>query len=247
MGFKKLLFSLSGVVFFLSCSDEKKITVLAAAGLKEPLTALAQKFEKNAPKTKVELVFSGSGSLLVKLKNRLGDLYIPAAESYIKEAQKEGLIDPKRVKILAYHIPVLVVRKGLPIKSFYDLLKENIKLGISDPKEAAIGKVTYKIFKKAGIWEKIQPKIKVKAATVNQLILYFNTGQIDAALIWKELASKVKDAIIVEIPKPLAEYEAIPIGITAFSQNPKGAQKFENFLLKERELFRKYGFFVPQK
>jgi len=230
------------LLFILSCSHKEKLTVLSAAGLKEPVTEIVEKYKKEHPNVEIDTVFSGSGSLLVKLKAGLGDVYIPATEDYIKEAEREGLIKPKSVKILAYHEPVVIVRKGLNVKDLKDLLQKDITIGIADPKEAAIGKVTYGIFRKAGIWDELEKKAKVKTATVNQLVLYFNTGQIDAAVIWKELASKVKGGNILRIPKGLRVLEAIPAGATAFSKVQERAEDFISFAFKERKVFEKYGF-----
>ena len=229
-------------IFLLSCSQKEKITILSAAGLKEPITEMVEKFERKNPNIAVDVVFAGSGNLLVKLENRLGDIYIPAAEEYIKKAVKEGLIKPSSVRVLAYHEPVLVVRKSINVKGLKDLLTKPVEIGIADPKEAAIGRITYEIFKKAGLWEELEKRVKVKVATVNQLVLYFNTGQIDAAVIWKELAPKVKDAKVVEFPEGLRILEKIPIGIATFTKNEKPAEKFLNFAVKERGIFEKYGF-----
>ena len=98
------------ILLLFSCGGEK-ITSLTAAGLKEPFLRVVELYKEKDPHREVDVVFAGSGSLLVKLESRLGDLYIPASYSYMEEAVKKGLIDPKTIKILAYHEPVLVVRK----------------------------------------------------------------------------------------------------------------------------------------
>jgi molybdate transport system substrate-binding protein len=234
-----LLISLPSLLL-TSCGDKKELTVLAAAGLKEPFSQAVESYEKKHPEVDIKVVYAGSGSLLVKLKNRLGDLYIPAAESYIKTAVGEGLVDPQTVKVLAYHRAVLVSKK--PIEDIYSFYKVCSRIGISDPKEAAIGKVTYGLLTKMGLWEKIQPKVAVKTSTVNQLLLYLQNGQIDCAIIWKELAKKLKGFTVIEFPQRLGGLEKIPVGVTTFSSDPQLAKDFENFLLRNREVFRKYGF-----
>ena len=242
-----MLLLVLSVLFFTSCGREG-ITSLTAAGLKEPFLHLVEKYKGEHPGEKVDVVFAGSGNLLVKLENRLGDLYIPASYSYMEEAVKRNLIDPKTVKILAYHRPVLVVRNSFAgnVKSLEDLLKVDLKIGIADPKEAAIGRVTYRILKKAHLWEALQPKIAVKTATVNQLLLYLKSGAIDAAIVWGELARKLKGVAVIELPPSLVEREPIPVGVTTFTKNREAAVKFETYLLKHREVFKTYGFSVPE-
>ena len=240
-----LLIPLLFILFTASCGREE-ITSLTAAGLKEPFVQLVEKYKGEHPSGGVNVVFAGSGNLLVKLENRLGDLYIPASYSYMEEAVKRGLIDPKTVKILAYHRPVLVVRKPFAgkVKSLEDLLKVDLKIGIADPKEAAIGRATYELLKKAHLWEALRKKIVVKTATVNQLLLYLKSGAIDAAIVWGELAHKLKGAAVVELPPSLVEYEPIPVGIATFTKNREAALEFEKYLLQHREVFKHYGFSV---
>jgi molybdate transport system substrate-binding protein len=240
----KLFFPLLAVFLLVSCQQKKSLNILTAAGLKEPFQEEVNLYKEKHPEVSLNVVYAGSGSLLIKLEKGLGDLYIPASVSYMETAERKGLIDPKSVKIVAYHEPVLVVRKGIKLKSVYDLAKLNIRLGIADPREAAIGKVSYEILKKAGLWKKLKDKIAVKTPTVNQLILYLKENQIDAAIVWKELALKLKNVQIVEFPGNLKELEAIPIGVSTFSENKKEAEQFENFLLKHRKIFEKYGFVI---
>lgn len=244
MGFLLKVFPLLVVIFLFSSCGSEKITSLTAAGLKDPFLQAVELYKKKNPHREVDVVFAGSGSLLVKLQNHLGDLYIPASYSYMEEAVKKGLIDPKTVKILAYHEPVLVVKKPYAekVKSLKDLLRVKLRIGIADPREAAIGRVTYKILKKAGLWEAIQPKVVVKTPTVNQLLLYLQSGQIDAAIIWEELTKKLQNVKVIKFPPQLVEREPIPVGVTAFTKHREAALDFEKFLLEHREIFKRFGF-----
>ena len=56
------------------------------------------------------------------------------------------------------------------------------------------------------------------------------------------MAQKLKDFAVTEFPQRLGGLEKIPVGVTTFSSDPQLAKDFENFLLKSREVFRKYGF-----
>jgi molybdate transport system substrate-binding protein len=244
---RKILLATLGVFLFTSCGDKNSLDILTAAGLKEPFQHIVEKYRKEHPEVSLNVVYAGSGSLLVKLQKGFGDLYIPAAVSYMYTAERNKLIDPETVKVVAYHEPVLVVRKGIPINSVEDLIKlKGIKIGISDPREAAIGKITYEILKAMGLWKSISKKVVVKTPTVNQLVLYLKEGQIDAAVIWKELALKLKGFKIVEFPEKFKRLEAIPVGVSTFAKNRKLAVEFENFLLRHREVFKNYGFLIKE-
>jgi molybdate transport system substrate-binding protein len=243
----RFLVLLSGVFLLTSCQKGDNLNILTAAGLKEPFQQLVEKYKKEHPEVSLNVVYSGSGSLLVKLEKNYGDIYIPAAVSYIETAERKNLVDAKTVKIIAYHEPVLVVREDLKVNSIYDLARLNLKFGISDPREAAIGKITYEILKKVGLWVELSKKAVVRTPTVNQLVLYLKEGQLDAAIIWKELALKLKGFKIIEFPDRLKKVEPIPVGVSTFSQSRKSALEFEEFILRYRELFEKYGFLVEEK
>ncbi len=228
-------------LLLFSCSQKEKITVLAAAGLKEPITQLVNLYEKNRKGVEVNLVLQGSGDLLTLLEAKKGDLYIPAAASYMGEAVRRKLIDPKTVGVLAYHVPVLVVKedKAKGVKNLDDILQRSLKIGIGDPKAAAIGKLSVEILKRLGLYGRFMKKVVVETATVNQLLLYLRSGQLDAAIVWKELARKLKGFKVIPLG---GEVEKVEVGITTFSKNRKAAEDFEKFLLKHSEVFEKEGF-----
>ncbi len=218
--------------------------VLAAAGLKEPMAELAESYRKSHPKVNLKVVYAGSGDLLAQLRTKKGDLYIPASQFYMEKAINRHLIDPKTVKVLAYHVPVLVVRKNKAkeINALRDLEKADIRLGIGDPKAAAIGRISVEILKRAGLYDALKGKIAVETPTVNQLLVYLKTGQIDAAIIWKELALRLKGFKVIEIPPSLGGVEKVEVGVSAFAKDRAHTLEFENYLLEHREIFKKYGF-----
>jgi len=240
-----LILTFTGALFINSCGSQKenRITVLAAAGLKEPMTQLVEQYKKEHPKSDLILVLGGSGDLLAMLKNGKGDLYIPASDYYMKRAVGLKLVDPQTVKVVAYHVPVLVVRKDKAgqIKTFKDLINADLRIGLGDSKAAAIGKLSDEILNRTGIYQKVLPKIVVRTPTVNQLLVYLKTGQIDAAIVWKELTPLLgKDFIVIPIGGDF--YRKVTAGVTTFSKNRKGALDFENYLIEHRNTFQRAGF-----
>ena len=43
-----------------------------------------------------------------------GDIFAPGSPDYMEGAIKDGVIDPKSVRIVAYMVPAIVVLKGNP-------------------------------------------------------------------------------------------------------------------------------------
>ena len=228
-----LILLFTPLVLLLSCNQKKRsLEILAAAGLKEPITKLAKEYEKQHPDTELNLIFAGSGELLVQLVQGRGDIFLPAAEYYMNVALKKELIIPETVRVVGEHLPVLVVReeKANLIRSFYDLKNADIRIGVGDPKVAAIGKITYLILEKSKLLPYVRKKIIVETPTVNQLLIYLNSGQIDAAIVWKELTKKLQNAVVVPIPPEVNIVEKIEVGIAKHTRNLKAAEDFERFL-----------------
>jgi molybdate transport system substrate-binding protein len=229
-----LILLLTPLVFLFSCNQKREsLEILTAAGLKEPLTELAEEYKKQHPNVELNLIFAGSGELLTQLSQGRGDIFIPAAEYYMKVALKRGLIIPETVKVVGKHIPVLVVRKekANTVRTFYDLKTANVRLGIGDPKVAAIGKISYRILERAKLLPYVEKKITVKTPTVNQLLIYLNSGQIDAAIVWKELTEKLKRVVVIPIPTEVNVVEKIEVGVAKRTGNLKAAEQFEEFLI----------------
>jgi len=227
---------LTFLVFLFSCNQKKEsLEILSAAGLKEPITKLAEEYKRQHPDTELNLILAGSGELLTELSQGRGDIFIPAAEYYMNVALKRGLIIPESVKVVGKHIPVLVVRKEKAhvVRSFNDLKTADVRLGIGDPNIAAIGKISYRILEKAKLLPYVEKRIVVKTPTVNQLLIYLNSGQIDAAIVWKELTKKLQNVVVIPIPSEVNVVEKIEVGIAKHTKNQKMAKEFEDFLIKE--------------
>ncbi len=241
----KLLLLVVSIILF-SCQDGKKqeITVLAAAGLKPAFERIVSLYKQQHPKVEVNVIYAGSGELLSYLESGKGDIFIPASDYYMDRALSSGLVVPSTVRVVAYHTPVLVVSKSAQgkVKTIFDLTKERVRVGIGDPKAAAIGKVSVEIFKKAGIWPEVSKNIVVKTPTVNQLLIYLTTQQIDASLVWKELTKNLRGVKVIEIPPQYNEIKTVQIAVSKNSKNKKLSEEFENFVLQHRDIFKEEGF-----
>jgi molybdate transport system substrate-binding protein len=239
-------FLLAVSIILFSCEGEKKqeITILAAAGLKPAFERIVAQYNKEHSKVEVNVIYAGSGELLSYLESGKGDVFIPASDYYMDRALGMGLVIPSTVRVVAYHTPVLVVSQSAQgkIKTIFDLTKEGVRVGIGDPKAAAIGKVSVDIFKKAGIWPEVSKNIVVKTPTVNQLLIYLTTQQIDASLVWKELTKNLQGVKVIEIPSQYNEIKTVQIAVSKNSKDKKLAEEFENFVLQHRDIFKEEGF-----
>ena len=130
-----------------------ELHLYCAANMRRPIEELAKNyFEKY--KVTIEADYDGSGSLLGKLqteargssKEKRGDLYLAADDSYIIKAREKGLVAESLP--VAYMRPVIAVRKGNPkkIRSAEDLLGEGLKVAVCNPDQAAVGRSARRAF-----------------------------------------------------------------------------------------------------
>jgi len=137
---------------------QKTITAFCGSASKPATTEAAKAFEEKTG-IKVYLNFSGSGTMLSQLKiAREGDLYIPGSPDYMVKAERDGVIDPKTVKIISYLVPAILVQRGNPrnIRSLLDLARPGTEVGIGDPKSVCVGLYAYEVLEYNGLVDNVR-------------------------------------------------------------------------------------------
>ncbi len=230
---KKILLasSLFAVSTFAQAVD---LHLYAGAGLKVPVDQIIQQFEKETG-NKVSVEYGGSGQILARYKTvNQGDLFLPGSEDYVEKLEKLGKVSAQAPVVL--HVPVMAVRKdkGENINSFKDLAESNLRLGIGDSKAMALGKGAEKMLELSGYGKELNDKIVTKAATVKQLMLYLVNGDVDAAVVGRAGAWKMRNKVkMLPIPKGTPE-EKVTIALLSTSQHPKEAQALFNFIKSQQ-------------
>jgi molybdate transport system substrate-binding protein len=226
------------------------ITVLAGAGFLHVTNDLKTEFEKEHPGVTVNVKNGGSGELFgILATQKSADVFLPADYKYMDDAVNNGYIQNDTVKNITKNIPVIAVQKGNPknIKSLYDLQKSGVKVALGDPNGPAIGKTSAKLLNKTGINSTLQANVVVKTTTVNQLLTYLVTGQVDATIIWQDMSTwpegqgKIE---VIQIPKNETIISTVPIAVTVFSQHSSTAKAFEDFATGPQgmAIWEKWGF-----
>ncbi|UAY77810.1 molybdate ABC transporter substrate-binding protein [Pasteurella canis] len=206
----------------------------AGAGLKDPVEKIVKQFEQQTGH-KVTIEYGGSGQLLARYNTvKTGDLYLPGSSDYVEKLEKTG--DVKASAPLVLHIPVMAIRKdkSAGIDSFKALAQSQLRLGIGDSKAMALGKGAEKIIELSGYQKELNDKVVVKAATVKQLMLYLLNGDVDAAVVGRSGAWKVRDKVDI-LPNPAGvPEEKVTIALLSSSQYPAEAKQLLNFFNSEQ-------------
>ncbi|HAL72653.1 MAG TPA: molybdate ABC transporter substrate-binding protein [Verrucomicrobiales bacterium] len=243
-----ILLAAAGVLAFYSlrsASDKpgQTLTVYCAAGLKKPVEAIAAQYQKELG-VSVSLQFGGTGTLLTQLRvaNR-GDLFIAADEGSLADARK--LKVTREVLPLAIQRPVIAVAKGNPknIRTLADLEKPDIRLALTNPEAASIGKITQKLL--GPRWEGLVKKAVVMKPTVTEVAADTQLGAVDAALVWDSTLAQFKDLEMVNVPKLSTHEEKASAAILSSATSSTEALKFARYLAapdKGGAIFKSLGF-----
>ncbi len=211
------------------------LVVFSGAGLMKPMEEMRKNFQ-GRHKIEAQVHYGSSGEIFgVLAGGQPCDVLIPGAEKYTEDALKNGWLKAETVHKMVRHVPVITVPAGNPagVERIEDLAREGVKVSIGDPRAPAIGPVARKILKQANLWEAVQPNISVYAPTVNQLLIYVALGQVDAAIIWKDLTtwSEGRGKIeVVPIADQYNEIKTIPTAVCSQAPHPDMAQVFNDYI-----------------
>lgn len=235
----------SGAIGNDGSDEEANIEVLAGAGFSKVCPDLISKFNEKYPNVKVNVKYGGSGELFSTLETQKeGDVFLPADYKYMGKAMENDYMDDDSVENITENVPIIVVQAGNPknITSLDDLQNSDVKVGLGEPDGPAIGKASERIIEKNNLT--INPT--VTTTTVNQLLTYIVSGDIDATIIWKDMTvwQEAKNIESVEIPENENSISTIPVGVTQFTDSPDAAHDFEDFITSDegKKIWEKWGF-----
>jgi molybdate transport system substrate-binding protein len=223
------------------------LMVYCAAGIKKPVAAIAKKYEEELGIT-VQLQYGGTGTLLSQLVvAKRGDVFIAADDGAVESAREKAAV--REAVKLAVQYPVIAVKAGNPkgIKAFDDLLRKDVKVAVSNPEAASIGKRTRKA---AGDrWETLKAQVAVMKPTVTELAADLKVGSVDAAVIWNSTVPQFEGLEAVEIPEFNEQKDNVSATILTASTQPQAALKFARYLVapeKGGAIFTEKGFNVAK-
>jgi molybdate transport system substrate-binding protein len=218
----------------------------AGAGLKPAMDEVIAAYTEQ---TGVEIVpdFAGSGIALSKIKaSDRGDLFMPGDVWYVEQAAADGLVASKHR--VSYFVPVILVRKDFEggIAGLADLAKPGVRLGLGNPKACQVGRLSRRLFEKSGVsLDAIEANTVVQTATVNELGVQVQVGQVDAVIVWDAIAVRFTEwGRIVEVPLEANIVSEVAIAVLETSRHPALARGFAEFVTGEaaQAIFAAHGY-----
>jgi len=226
-----------------TAGTDTSLFVYSGAGLKKPMIEIGEAFNERYG-IDVEYTFAGSGALITQMElSRKGDAFIPGGTPDYRIAKDKGLVgEPGYV---AYHVPVIAVAKGNPqnITTVDDFARPGLKIALGGANTTAIGRAGDKLFQAHGILDAVEKNVILRAPTINEVVVAMNMGTADAALITLDMVNpETMDRIDLAQEDGLTLI--VPIGATAFTEQPDAAQAFVEFVTSDegKAIFIKHGF-----
>ncbi len=221
------------------------LKVYVAAGIRAPVEKLAASYEQEYGQP-IELTFDGSNTLLSSIRVApVGDLYLPGDDSYLNVAREEDLV--AEILPIAQMHGVVLVGVGNPknIRTFDDLLRDDVKLGQANPNAAAIGKLTREVLSKTDQWDALVENTTVTTGTVTEAANQVKVGSLDAAIIWDAITPNYPDQEVVRLSELEPVVARVQLGVLTASQQPTAALRFARYVASREKglpVFAENGF-----
>src|SRR6267142_1581522 len=230
----------------------QEIAVAAAADLKFAMGELAANFEKQTG-TKVNVTYGSSGNFFSQIQNGAPfDLFFSADVEYAKKLEAGGLAEPGTLYNYAVGRIVIWMPPGVNVdlnaQGMNALLDSAVqRIAIANPAHAPYGRAAVAAMKKAGIYEKVEPKL-VYGENISQAAQFVQSGNAQAGIIALSLAISppMKDGKSWQVPAemhPAIEQAAI---VLKSAKNKDAARAFLEFVKSKegRATLEKFGFVI---
>jgi molybdate transport system substrate-binding protein len=222
-----------------------EVRVFAAASLADVLQDLARQY-KGADR----VLFNFGASGLLARQIELGapaDLFLSADPRPMTRLEQLRRIDPAtRTTLLSNTLVVVVPADRARRFSGPSQLLTLRSIAIGDAASVPAGAYAKEYLTREGLWPRLEARI-VPAANVRAALAAVESGNVDAAIVYRTDALLTKRAVVaMEIPAARAPAIAYPFALVADAENRQGGLRFLKFLSSDaaRRTFARYGFLL---
>lgn len=233
--------------FFLLADREKQSLIfLSGAGMKVPVTEIAENFERETG-IRVQTHFEGSSILRDYIINfKTGDIFLPGDKKNLDVLSEKGLVADS--SFMAWHVAAILVspEAGERIKGLDDLAGEGIRLAISNPRLASLGRIVMQqIIERHPRGRDILKNVVVYGSSSQDVLRLYREGGIDAIIEWDVMAVTPEGEGLVVIPleDPYQVNDELSAGLLTTAEDSKLARQFYLYLTtRGKDVFRKHGY-----
>lgn len=225
--------------------SDDSLMVFCAASNRAVMESVKAAYEKEYG-GRIDIQYGPSQTLLTSLGVvGQGDLFLPADDSFLEMATNDGLVT--EVLPIARMQGVVAVKRGNPrsIKTFKDLLRDDVRLVQANPDAAAIGKVTRRELTKTSQWDELEKATVATRTTVTDVANDLLVDAADAGIVYDAVLQTYPDLDYVELPELAGTGSQVSVGVISASKQPSAALHFARYLsAQDRGLkhYAKHGF-----
>lgn len=231
-----------------SASEQKTITILAAASLTDVMGQIETQYEAQHPDIDLVFSYAGSGALQSQIEEGApADIFISAANKQMDALNEEGLMDSGSIRELLLNRVVLIVPSDseLELTSFEDVLNDGVNLiGLGETESVPAGKYAEQVFESLGVWDEVQGRANF-GSDVRTILSWVEMGEVDCGIVYATDAfSSDMVTIVAEAPEGSCDRVVYPAGIVAGSEVADEAEEFLTYLQgsEASSVFESYGF-----
>jgi molybdate transport system substrate-binding protein len=238
-----IVFLLAGCSSGAGASDDRILTVLAAASLTDAFTALEEEFEADHPGVDVRISFAGSSALVQQIANGApADVFASADEKNMAKVAEFAEGEPR---LFATNRLTIAVPPGNPAKitSFADLAEAGVTVVVCAP-QVPCGAATEKVEKATGVT--LTPASEEQ--DVKSVLGKVRAGEADAGLVYVTDVNSAGGAVTgIAFPESAAAVNSYPITVLKDAPRPELAGEFVALVrgAAGRAALEKVGFVVP--
>jgi len=227
------------------------ITIAAAADLKFAMDEIVGLFDKAHPGDQVITIYGSSGKFQTQIRQGAPyDLYFSADIAYPVALKADGFAAGEVHPYALGRIVLWSPSRQANTLSLSDLADPAIRrIAIANPKHAPYGMRAEEALKKAGLWDKVEPKL-VYGENIAQTAQFVQTGNADIGIIALSLAKSSELSRLggyALIPDSLHQPLEQGFVITRRAAGNPLALAFSRFMASAdaRAIMIRYGFTLP--
>ncbi len=210
------------------------------------LPEIGREFEAKSG-VKVVFSFGASGILAQQISGGAPfDAFFSADRRYIDQLIHSGHLDAGSRRTYAQG-RLVVWSKSLAITRLEDLAGPEVRrISVANPDYAPYGRAARQALERAGLWDKLGPKLVV-AENIRHALEMAESGNADAALTALSLMDKASGHLWI-VPETLHDPMLQDAAVVARSAHRQQAEAFIEFLAspQARGVLEKYGFLLPR-
>jgi molybdate transport system substrate-binding protein len=222
-----------------------EVTLFCAASNRAVMEVIRAEYEELTGR-KVAIQYGPSQTLLSQIEvSRVGDLYLPADDSFLELAADKGIV--KEVLPIANMHCGLAVRRGNPhgIKKLSDVFAAELRLVQANPEAAAVAKLTKQVTSQQGLWQQLDQATGAYRTTVNDVATDVQLGAADVGIVYDAVLHSYHELEFVPVPELAEAVSTVSIGVIGSSRQPTAALHFARYVAaRDRGLlhYQTHGF-----